>query len=161
MYKTENKAFNATPVRHSAIPVQRSPCLLHVAQRYNSESSLLVGLLNEQGVATITVAAGSKQSYHKSGESAPSLRSRTQPLDSHFIYSLMLSIAGEHAFPELTSSRCSSSFEPHSLYCLMSPACSHMQSDATPMSLPAVSNLHCSPGCLSYASNSLSLALSG
>ena len=81
--------INATLVRHSAIPVGRSNRLL--VQRYNSESSLLVGLLTEQGEATIVAAAGSKQSYHESGELALSKRPRTQLLDSHFIDSFMLS----------------------------------------------------------------------
>ena len=38
--------FNATPIRHRAIPVRWSPRLL--AQRYNSESSLLAGLLSKE-----------------------------------------------------------------------------------------------------------------
>ena len=94
--KLKNVAINAILVRHSVIPVGRSPQLL--AQRYNSEFSLQVGLLTEQGEATIAAAAGSKQSYHESGESAPSKRPRMQPLDLHFIDSLMFSAAGEHAF---------------------------------------------------------------
>ena len=81
-------------LKNVAIPVGQSSRLL--AQRYNSESSLLVGLLTEQGEATIAAAAGLKQSYHESGESAPSKRPRKQPLDSHFVDSLMLSVAGEH-----------------------------------------------------------------
>ena len=105
----EKMAINATPVRHSAIPVRRSPRLL--AQRHTPGSSLLVGLLNrdtETRDARIAAAAGSKRSYHESGQSAPSKRPRTQPLDSRFIDSLMLSLTGEHAFSELNISRCSS-----------------------------------------------------
>ena len=85
----------ATLVRHSGILVGRSPQLL--AQRYNSLSSLL---LTEQREAMLAAAAGSKQSYHESGEPAPSKHPRTQPLDSHFLNPLMIFVAGEHAFPE-------------------------------------------------------------
>lgn len=106
-YSKEMMAASATPVRHFAVPLRRSPRL--AAQRRPSAGpSTLIGLLNRD-IDRDPTAVGAKRSYHEeSGDSGASKHPRLQLNDSRFIDSLMLSVTGENTFPTLNFSRCSS-----------------------------------------------------
>ena len=69
---------------------------------------MLIGLLNRDVDRDLT-AVGTKRSYlEEPGDPGPSKRPRTQPNDSRFIDSLVVSVTGENTFHGLNFSRCSS-----------------------------------------------------